>query len=129
MKIELEADTVLVAKGFVAKAGDSLVVVNGICLGVKDQPDVAAKVQKLPKGSDPSPEEILTVVYNRGSVDNRYLCDDLRIPRPEAAARARVQHAVRKMVMQGVLAYHPDDVAAKARYPRVIVKKPPPATS
>jgi len=123
VKVELEATEMPVAVALSALPGDVLLVVNGVCVGVRHSKAAGAPRLKnrKPQFTNRAPgeakaqtiefqERLLGIYRSRGPMTNAEMYDALRIPHKNTTERARVNWHIRNMADKGMTRRHPEDV-------------------
>lgn len=115
-KVTYEADIIPVGVKIVAFPGDELIVVQGVCIGIRSKKPAA-----LPTAGgvcEPSPTEdtILKVVSDKGPINAFNISHELGFTKADTACRSIVSSLIQGMVKKGSIV-----PANDSRIPRYVV--------
>lgn len=127
VKVSIDAQLIPCAADVLAYAGQKLIVVNGVCIGVQEELPATAPATQITNnwGNQISREvtlkDVLAVLIKFGPATAMTIGDKLGIERPDARTRYQVTRQLRVGMRTGEIHRHPNDAAI--RYPRYCLGK------
>ncbi len=107
-----------------ASIGDTLLMVGGVCIGLKpdigkprSKPELRPDWDSLHQGYWAKEDrQILDIIRQHGPIDSRHVCDALNLSVKDPQ-RLRIQHRIRGLLAKGIIArFHEDKHKSHARW-------------